>query len=250
LKGDEMRLQGKVAIITGAARGIGRETALLFAAEGAKVVICDLLDEGEEVAEEIRSRGGEAIFYKLDVTDREAVKRMVDAVVERYGRIDILVNNAGITRDAQFLKMTEEDWDKVIAVNLKGVFNVTQAVAPVMVAQGKGKVVNAASVVALYGNFGQTNYVASKAGVIGMTKVWARELGRKGINVNAVAPGFIQTEMTAKVPEKVLQMVRERTPLGRLGTPRDVAYAYLFLASDESDYVNGAVLSVDGGLVI
>ena len=245
-----MRLQGKVAIITGAARGIGRETALLFAAEGAKVVICDLLDEGEEVAEEIRSRGGEAIFYKLDVTDREAVKRMVDAVVERYGRIDILVNNAGITRDAQFLKMTEEDWDKVIAVNLKGVFNMTQAVAPVMVAQGKGKVVNAASVVALYGNFGQTNYVASKAGVIGMTKVWARELGRKGINVNAVAPGFIQTEMTAKVPEKVLQMVRERTPLGRLGTPRDVAYAYLFLASDESDYVNGAVLSVDGGLVI
>ena len=245
-----MRLQGKVAIITGAARGIGRETALLFAAEGAKVVICDLLDEGEEVAEEIRSRGGEAIFYKLDVTDREAVKRMVDAVVERYGRIDILVNNAGITRDAQFLKMTEEDWDKVIAVNLKGVFNVTQAVAPVMVAQGKGKIVNAASVVALYGNFGQTNYVASKAGVIGMTKVWARELGRKGINVNAVAPGFIQTEMTAKVPEKVLQMVRERTPLGRLGTPRDVAYAYLFLASDESDYVNGAVLSVDGGLVI
>ena len=138
----------------------------------------------------------------------------------------------------------------MIAVNLKGVFNVTQAVAPVMVAQGKGKVVNAASVVALYGNFGQTNYVASKAGVIGMTKVWARELGRKGINVNAVAPGFIQTEMTAKVPEKVLQMVRERTPLGRLGTPRDVAYAYLFLASDESDYVNGAVLSVDGGLVI
>ncbi len=245
-----MRLQGKVAIITGAARGIGRETALLFAAEGAKVVICDLLDEGEEVAEEIRSRGGEAIFYRLDVTDREAVKRMVDAVVERYGRIDILVNNAGITRDAQFLKMTEEDWDKVIAVNLKGVFNVTQAVAPVMVAQGKGKIVNAASVVALYGNFGQTNYVASKAGVIGMTKVWARELGRKGINVNAVAPGFIQTEMTAKVPEKVLQMVRERTPLGRLGTPRDVAYAYLFLASGESDYVNGAVLSVDGGLVI
>ncbi len=245
-----MRLQGKVAIITGAARGIGRETALLFAAEGAKVVICDLLDEGEEVAEEIRSRGGEAIFYRLDVTDREAVKRMVDAVVERYGRIDILVNNAGITRDAQFLKMTEGDWDKVIAVNLKGVFNVTQAVAPVMVAQGKGKIVNAASVVALYGNFGQTNYVASKAGVIGMTKVWARELGRKGINVNAVAPGFIQTEMTAKVPERVLQMMRERTPLGRLGTPRDVAYAYLFLASDESDYVNGAVLSVDGGLVI
>jgi len=245
-----MRLQGKVAIITGAARGIGRETALLFAAEGAKVVICDLLEEGEKVAEEIRSRGGEAIFHKLDVTDRQAVKRMVDTVVERYGRIDILINNAGITRDAQFLKMTEEDWDKVIAVNLKGVFNVTQAVAPVMVEQGKGKIVNAASVVALYGNFGQTNYVASKAGVIGMTKVWARELGRKGVNVNAVAPGFIQTEMTARVPEKVLQMMCERTPLGRLGTPRDVAYAYLFLASDESDYVNGAVLSVDGGLVI
>lgn len=245
-----MRLKDKVALITGAGRGIGRETALLFAQEGAKVAVCDVIDEGQQVADEINSKGGEAIFVKADVTDREQVRRMVEAVKERFGRIDILINNAGVLRDAQLLKLSEEDWDLVINVNLKGVFNVTQAVAPLMIAQGRGKIVNVASVVALYGNFGQTNYVASKAGVIGLTKVWARELGRKGINVNVVAPGVIQTEMTAGVPEKVLEMMRERTPLGRLGTPRDVANAYLFLASDEADYINGAVLSVDGGLVV
>lgn len=245
-----MRLRDKVAIITGASRGIGRETALLFAQEGAIIAVCDVLDDGERVAEEIGQEGGEAIFIKTDVTDREQVQRMVDAVIGRFGRIDILINNAGVLRDAQLLKLPEEDWDLVIDVNLKGVFNVTQAVAPVMTEQGKGKIVNVASVVALYGNFGQTNYVASKAGVIGLTKVWAKELGRRGINVNAVAPGFIQTEMMAGVPERVLGMVKERTPLGRLGTPRDVANAYLFLASDEADFINGAVLSVDGGLVV
>lgn len=245
-----MRLKDKVALITGAARGIGRETALLFAQEGAKVAICDVIDEGQLVAEEISTRGGEALFVKADVTDREQVRRMVEAVKERFGRIDILINNAGVVRDAQLLKLSEQDWDLVIDVNLKGVFNVTQAVASLMIEQGKGKIINVASVVALYGNFGQTNYVASKAGVIGLTKVWARELGRKGINVNVVAPGFIQTEMTARVPEKILEMMRERTPLGRLGTPRDVANAFLFLASDEADYINGAVLSVDGGLVV
>jgi 3-oxoacyl-[acyl-carrier protein] reductase len=245
-----MRLKDKVAIITGAGRGIGRETALLFAQEGAKVAVCDVLDEGQQVADEISKNGSEALFAKTDVTDREQVRKMVETVKERFGRIDILVNNAGVLRDAQLLKLSEEDWDLVINVNLKGVFNVTQAVAPVMIEQGRGKIINVASVVALYGNFGQTNYVASKAGVIGMTKVWARELGRKGINVNAVAPGFIQTEMTAGVPEKVLEMMREKTPLQRLGTPRDVANAYLFLASDEADFVNGVVLSVDGGLVV
>ncbi len=244
-----MRLKDRVAVITGAARGIGRETAVLFAREGAKVVICDVVDSGQETADEIKNAKGDAIFVKVDVTDRESCNRAVEQTVERFQHIDVLVNNAGIVRDARLVKMTEEDFDLVVKVNLKGTFNMTQAVAPVMIDQGKGKIINVASVVALYGNFGQTNYVATKAGIIGMTKVWARELGRKGINVNAVAPGFTQTEMTSSVPEKVLAMMREKTPLGRLGTPRDIANAYLFLASDESDYVHGAVLSVDGGLI-
>lgn len=244
-----MRLKDKVAIITGAARGIGRETALLFAREGAKVVICDVVDSGQETADEIVAAGGKALFVKADVTDRESCARAVERTMEEFQQIDVLINNAGIVRDARLVKMTEQDFDLVVKVNLKGTFNMTQAVAPVMIDQGRGKIINVASVVALYGNFGQTNYVATKAGIIGMTKVWARELGRKGINVNAVAPGFTQTEMTSSVPEKVLAMMREKTPLGRLGTPRDIANAYLFLASDESDYVHGAVLSVDGGLI-
>jgi len=245
----DVRLKDKVAIITGAARGIGRETAVLFSQEGAKVVICDVVDSGQETAAAIEAAGGEALFVRVDVTDRESCNRAVEQTVERFQHIDILINNAGIVRDARLVKMTEEDFDLVVKVNLKGTFNMTQAVAPVMIDQGKGKIINVASVVALYGNFGQTNYAATKAGIIGMTKVWARELGRKGINVNAVAPGFTQTEMTSSVPEKVLAMMREKTPLGRLGTPRDIANAYLFLASDESDYVHGAVLSVDGGLI-
>lgn len=245
-----MWFENKVAIITGAGRGIGREAALLFAQEGAKVAVCDIIAEGQKVAEEIKERGREAIFVKTDVTDRAQVQRMVETVKSKFGRIDVLINNAGVLRDAQLLKLSEEDWDLVLNVNLKGVFNVTQAVAPIMIAQGRGKIVNVASVVALHGNFGQTNYVASKAGVIGLTKVWARELGRKGINVNAVAPGFIKTEMTAAVPEKILNMMAEKTPLGRLGTPRDIANAYLFLASEEADFINGAVLCVDGGLVV
>lgn len=246
-----MRLKDKVAIITGSARGIGKQAALTFAREGAKVVVADFDEEGgKAVAEEIVAQGGEAMFVKLDVTNRESVKSMVDAVMAKWGRIDILVNNAGITADKTLLKMTEEQFDKVIAVNLKGVFNCAQAVAEVMVNQGKGKIINTSSVVGLYGNFGQTNYVATKSGVIGMTKVWAKELGKKGICVNAVAPGFIETEMTAKMPENVLAVMREKTPLGRLGSTQDIANAYLFLASDESDYVNGAVLSVDGGITL
>jgi len=246
-----MRLRDKVAIITGAARGIGLATAIRFAEEGARVVLCDI-DEGAghigEVA--VQKFSSASFFAQLDVTDRTAAGLLAQKVAQDFGRIDILINNAGVTADAQLLKMTEDQWDRVVDVNLKGVFNCTQAVAAIMVEQGRGKIVNAASVSGLYGNFGQTNYSAAKSGVIGMTRVWARELGRKGICVNAVAPGFIQTEMTRKVPEKVKTMMTGRTPLGRMGTPRDVANAYLFLASDEADFINGAVINVDGGLVV
>jgi 3-oxoacyl-[acyl-carrier protein] reductase len=244
-----MRLAGKVAIITGAGRGIGREAALLFAREGAKVVLADVDPQAEKVVGEIKEFRGEAIFVRSDVTNRESCAAMTAAAVNSFGRIDILINNAGITRDAQLVKLSESDFDRVVAVNLKGTFNATQAVAPQMIDQGSGRIINVSSVVGLYGNFGQTNYAATKAGVIGMTKTWARELGRKGITVNAVAPGFIQTEMTESVPEKVLEMMRGRTPLGRLGTARDVANIYLFLASDDAAYVNGTVVCVDGGLI-
>ncbi len=252
-----MRLKDRVALITGGAAGIGQATALRFAEEGAKVVICDVSEEaGRQTAAML---GPDAAFYKVDVTDRRAVQEWVDDVAARYGRIDILVNNAGILRDAQLVKykdgqivgqMSEEDFDRVVAVNLKGVFNCTQAVVPYMIRQGGGVILNASSVVGLDGNFGQTNYVATKAGVIGMTKVWARELGRYGIRVNAVAPGFILTDMVRQMPEKILEGMRGRIPLGRLGDPRDVANAYLFLASDEAAYITGAVLRVDGGIVI
>jgi 3-oxoacyl-[acyl-carrier protein] reductase len=244
-----MRLQDKVAIITGGANGIGRETALLFAKNGAKLVIADF-DEtnGGRTVEEIRAQGGEAEFVKVDVSNGDDVERMVAVAVERFGRIDVLVNNAGITRDGFLTKTDKAMWDQVIAINLTGVFQCTQAAVKVMLEQGSGVVLNAASVVALYGNIGQTNYAATKAGVIGLTKTWAKELGPKGIRVNAVAPGFIVTAMTDKVPEKVLSAMKEKTPLRRLGQPIDIAYAYLFLASDEASFINGAVLSVDGGL--
>jgi 3-oxoacyl-[acyl-carrier protein] reductase len=246
-----VRLDGKVAVITGAGRGLGKEAALLFAKEGAKVMVCDINQESaEEVASSVNAGGGEALAFRVDVTDAASVQAMVDAVVERYGRIDVLVNNAGITADAQLVKMTDDQWDRVINVNLKGVYLCTKAVAPVMIAKGSGRIINTSSVVGIYGNFGQTNYVATKAGVIGMTKVWAKELGRKGITVNAVAPGFIMTDMMSTVPEKILTNIREKTPLGRLGEPRDIAYAYLYLASDEAAFVNGAVLQVDGGLAL
>lgn len=245
------RLQDKVAIITGSGRGIGRETALLFASEGAKVVVSDIDSAlGEQTATEIRRAGGTAIFVRADVSQRADAQLLAETTVKEFGRIDILVNNAGILRDATLLKMTEEQFDQVISVNLKGVFNCTQAVAPIMVQQGKGKIINVSSVVALYGNFGQTNYVAAKAGVIGMTKVWARELGRKGICVNAVCPGFIATEMIKSVPEKILEAMREKVPLGRFGEPKEVAQLFLFLASDEANYINGAVISIDGGITV
>ena len=252
-----MRLKDQVALITGGAAGIGKATAQRFIEEGAMVVICDVNTEtGEAAVEEL---GPNAAFYQVNVTDRQAVQEWVDAVVEEYGRVDILVNNAGVLRDNMLVKvkdgelvkqMPEAEFDLVIAVNLKGVFNCTQAVAPYMINQGNGVILNASSVVGLDGNFGQTNYVATKAGVIGMTKVWAREFGRHGIRVNAVAPGFIGTEMVMQMPERILEGMVKRVPVGRMGQPRDVANAYLFLASDEASYISGAVLRVDGAIVI
>ena len=255
-----LELKNRVAVVTGGANGIGRETALTFAQAGAAVAVWDMAEEaGLAVVAEIESGGGRAAFYKVNVSAQAEVEAAVAQVVDRFGRIDILINNAGILRDAQLIKvkdgqiagrLSEADFDAVIAVNLKGVFNCAQAVAPIMIRQGYGRIVSASSVVGLYGNFGQTNYVAAKAGVIGMTKVWARELGKRGITANVVAPGFIATEMTKGMPEKVLAGMVERTPVGRIGEPKDIAYAYLFLASDEASFINGAVLSVDGGVVV
>ena len=252
-----MRLKDKITIITVGAAGIGRATAQRFAQEGARVVICDLNEAlGQEV---VKTLGPDASFAVVNVTDRAAVQTWVDGVMARYGRIDVLVNNAGILRDGQLVKfrdgalvgqMSEADFDQVIAVNLKGVFNCTQATAPHMIRGGGGAILNASSVVGLDGNFGQTNYVATKAGVIGMTRVWARELGRYNIRVNVVAPGFTATEMVRAMPEKILDNMRARTPLGRLGEPADIANAYLFLASDEASFITGAVLRVDGGIVV
>lgn len=245
------RLENKVAVITGGARGIGKTTVELFAKEGATVVIWDLLeDEGLKLSDEINIIGGNSLFTKVDVTSYESTEAAAKLVFEKFGKIDILINNAGITSDATLQKMTPEQWEKVIDVNLTGVFNCTKAVSQFMIEKLYGRIVNTSSVVGIYGNFGQTNYVATKSGIIGMTKVWARELGRKGITVNTVAPGFIATEMINSVPEKVITMLKEKTPVGRLGNPIDIANAYLFLSSDEASFVNGITLSVDGGLIL
>jgi 3-oxoacyl-[acyl-carrier protein] reductase len=250
-------MKDRVVIVTGGAAGIGKATAARFAEAGAKVVVCDVNEEAGAAA--ARSLGPDARFYRVDVTSRADVQAFVDDVVARFGRLDVLVNNAGITRDAQLSKvqdgkvvkqMAEADFDLVVSINLKGVFNCTQAAVPHMVKAGGGVILNASSVVGMYGNFGQTNYVATKAGVIGMTRVWARELGRSNIRVNAVAPGFTATEMVMKMPEKVVESMKAHTPLGRMATPRDIANAYFFLASDEASFITGAVLSVDGGLVV
>lgn len=245
-----MRLKGKIAFITGAARGIGRATALAFAREGAKIAGCDLASDDAGFVAEIAGTGMNALYLQCDVTRSDQVQDVVKETTETLGAIDILVNNAGITQDATLLKMTEAQWHSVLGVNLTGVFHVTQAVARGMVERKSGKIINLSSVVGLYGNFGQTNYAATKSGVIGMTRTWARELGRKGINVNAVAPGFIATEMVQKMPSDVLDSMRQRTPLQRLGKPEDIANACVFLASSEADFINGAVLSVDGGIVL
>lgn len=245
------RLENKVAIITGGADGIGKAAAFRFAEEGAKVIIWDLNEEkGLEVVKEIENNGSEAVFYKVNTALFDEVLQATEAVLKKLGTIHILINNAGITRDSTLKKMTVESWQQVIDVNLTGVFNCIKAVSPVMTENTYGRIINTSSVVALYGNFGQTNYVASKAALIGMTKTLAKELGRKGITVNAVAPGFIATEMVAKMPENVLSSMRDKTPVGRLGKPEEIAAAYLFLASDEAAFINGTVLSVDGGVVI
>jgi 3-oxoacyl-[acyl-carrier protein] reductase len=236
-----MRLTNRICIVTGAAQGIGAATVARLAAEGATVIGCDRRAEPID---------GAAESLAVDVTDREQVDAMVAAVLARHGRIDVLVNNAGITRDARLLKMTIEQFDAVIDVNLRGVFHCAQAVAPAMIEQGRGVILNASSVVGIYGNFGQTNYAASKFGVIGFTKTWSRELGPKGIRVNAVAPGFVETPILATIPDKVLQQMREQVPLQRLGRPEEIASVYAFLASDDASYINGAVIEVSGGMTV
>jgi 3-oxoacyl-[acyl-carrier protein] reductase len=244
-----MRLKHKTCIVTGAAQGIGLATALKFAEEGANVVVADLKPEGVDAAVAlVRARGAQVLGFALNVTDREALDHMVAAVKERFGSIDVLVNNAGITKDARLQKMTLAQFDAVIDVNLRGVFHCAQAVLPAMLAQGSGVILNASSVVGIYGNFGQTNYAASKFGVIGFTKTWSRELGPKGIRVNAVAPGFIATPMVAAMPEKVLKDLEAKVPLRRLGKPEEIASIYAFLASDEAGYINGTVIEASGGM--
>ena len=246
-----MRLKNKVAIITGGANGIGLATAKRFISEGAIVFIADLKrDQIDAAVTECTSAGGNAYGLIVDVTQRPSVDAMVAAVKQQSGRVDILVNNAGITKDARLVKMTEVEFDTVIDVNLKGVFNCAQAVVPTMIEQGSGVILNASSIVGLYGNFGQTNYAATKFGVIGFTKTWFRELGPKGIRVNAVAPGFIATHILDAIPENVMKQLEGRVSLGRLGRPEEVASVYAFLASDDASYINGAVLEVSGGMTV
>ena len=244
-----MRLQDKVAIITGAAGGIGLATAHKFVREGAAVAVVDMsAARVDEAVGALRAAGGRASGFVVDVTDRAQVEDMVAAVQRAHGRIDALVNNAGITKDARLAKMTDAQFDAVIDVNLKGVFLCTQAAAARMVERGAGSIMNASSVVGLYGNFGQTNYAATKAGLIGFTKTWARELGARGVRVNAVCPGFVATPILQTIPQPVMDKMVAKVPLGRLGRPEEIADVYAWLASDESSYVNGAVIEVSGGI--
>lgn len=242
-----MRLKNKVAIVTGGARGIGQAISELFAKEGATVIIWDLLEVGEQTAQDIQLAGGTAVFQRISVTDAAAIEEATAEVVARFGKIDILINNAGITRDRTLLKMSEEEWQAVIDVNLKGVFNCTKAVVPHMKANGYGRIVTAASNVGLRGNFGQTNYSATKAAVIAMAKTWTLEFGKYGITSNCVAPGFTLTEMTAAIPKEHLTSVKDTIPLRIVADPIDIAYGYLYLASEEARFVSGICLTIDGG---
>jgi 3-oxoacyl-[acyl-carrier protein] reductase len=253
-------LRGKVLVVTGAAAGIGRATARRFACEGCRVAAWDINEAGrEELLRELSSLGGEPLFRKTNVCDSRDVGEAVQETIARWGAVDVLINNAGITRDAQLIKwkdgqvaslMSDEAFDAVVSVNLKGVFICARAVVAHMIRSGGGVILNASSIVSLYGNFGQTNYAAAKAGVMAFTRTWSRELGKHNIRVNAVAPGFIATEMIGSMPEKIIETMVAHTPLGRMGSPEDVAEAYVWLASDASSFITGAVLSVDGGLVL
>jgi 3-oxoacyl-[acyl-carrier protein] reductase len=246
-----MKLKGKVAVITGGAQGIGYATARKFLDEGAAVALVDQSTEALQSARSSLKMNGEIIeTFTVDVTRRDQLDEMVGQLRDRFGRVDVLVNNAGITLDARIQNMTDEQFDRVIDVNLKGTYNSCKAVLGPMLEQGSGVILNASSVVGLYGNFGQTNYAASKFGVIGFVKTWARELGPKGIRCNAVCPGFIATHILETIPQRVLTQLTERVPLKRLGRPEEVANVYAFLASDEASYINGAVIEVAGGLTV
>lgn len=246
-----MRLKDKIAIITGGANGIGEATVERFSQEGAKVFIWDILEErGAGIAAQHSDKGFDVCFQNVNTVNLEQVENAVSDILSQFGQIDILINNAGITRDAMFKKMSPESWQQVIDVNLTGVFNCTKAVYPHMAERKYGRIVTASSVVGLYGNMGQTNYAATKAGVIAMTKVWAKEFGRFNITANAVAPGFIHTEMMDTIPEEILQKLKDKTPLGRLGKAEEVAALYAFLASDDAAFISGAVFSIDGGVTL
>jgi 3-oxoacyl-[acyl-carrier protein] reductase len=247
----ELALEGKVALITGGARGIGKEIAMLFAKEGANIAICDInLEEAENTAKEIQDLGRQSLAFKVDVTDYGHVQDMVDKILDKLNKIDILINNAGITKDNLLLRMSEEEWDKVIAVNLKGTFVCTKIVSKVMLKQRFGKIVNLASIIGIMGNAGQANYAASKAGIIGLTKSVAKELASRNICVNAIAPGFIKTDMTAKLPEESQKKMLSMIPLARFGEAKDVANLAIFLSSESSSYITGQVIQVDGGMVM
>lgn len=246
-----MASDSRVALITGGARGIGRSIGLRLAREGVRIVVGDLLaEEGQQTVKDVEAAGGQAMFTMLNVTDEESAKNAVDQVVERWGRIDILVNNAGITRDKLLLRLTVQDWDAVLTVNLKGAYICSRAVLPLMLRQRWGRIVGIASVVGLVGNPGQTNYAASKAGLIGFTKALAREVAGRNITVNAVAPGYISTHMVQSLSEELQQAVLKQIPVSRFGTPEDVANAVAFLCSEDSSYITGHVLNVDGGLAM
>jgi 3-oxoacyl-[acyl-carrier protein] reductase len=247
----ELSLKGKIALITGGARGIGKEIALLFAREGADIALCDVdLEEANKTAKEIQDLGRGSIAIKTDVTDSKDVQDMVDKILDKFKKLDILINNAGITKDNLILRMSEEDWDRVVAVNLKGCFICTKIAAKVMLKQRSGRIINLASIIGIMGNAGQANYAASKAGIIGLTKSVAKELGPRGVSVNAIAPGFIKTEMTTRLPEDIQKKMLSGIPLGRFGEPKDVADLALFLSREGSSYITGQVIQIDGGMLM
>ncbi|MDD5505980.1 MAG: 3-oxoacyl-[acyl-carrier-protein] reductase [Candidatus Omnitrophica bacterium] len=246
-----MRLKEKVALVTGGARGIGQAIAMTFAREGADIVVADVnLEIAQKTCLEIEALGRKAMALEMDVTNYEKVEEGINKILDKMGKVDILVNNAGITKDNLLLRMSQADWDAVVNVNLKGTFNCIKAVTRPMVKQRSGRIISIASIIGLMGNPGQANYAASKAGIIALTKTVAKELASRNINANAVAPGFIQTEMTAKLPEDIKKKMLEAIPLAKLGTPQDVANTCLFLASDESSYITGQVITIDGGMVM